>query len=64
MRVSHTLQSVGGQWRAAMEVCCEHVNSMEKVGKELLRGATVLEYVVKFSKRIGLEVFKEEVSSQ
>lgn len=37
---------------------------MEKASKELLRAATVLEYVGRFSEGIGLELFKEEVSSQ
>lgn len=38
------------------------MNSMKKVSKELLRAATMLEYVVQFPEGIGLEVFKEEVS--
>lgn len=40
------------------------MNRMEKASKERPRGATMLEYVVKFLEEIGLEVFKEEVSSQ
>lgn len=61
-RESLTLSSLWGDsgglpWRSA-------VNSMERASKELLRAATMLEYVVEFSEGIDLEVFKEEVSSQ